>query len=93
MPKFRLRADHAPVDLFEPSRSFESFQVEPGGLVDVPGELVTSRPKLKEGDAPLPPLPDDAFIVLDGGVERAWPKAVWELDKPAAPAASAVKEK
>jgi hypothetical protein len=92
MPKFRLRADHAPVDLFEPSRSFESFQVEPGGLVDVPGDLVTSRPKPKEGQEPSP-LPDDAFIVLDGGVERAWPKAVWELDKPAAPAASPVKEK
>jgi len=96
MPRFRLRSDHAPVDLYQPSGGPDSFQIEPGQEVEVPGELVTERPTPKKGDPAPAPLPDDAFLVSHGGDEQAWPHAVWELaDKPTptAPAASPVKEK
>lgn len=95
MPRFRLRPEVGPVDLYHPGGHFDSLPVEPGQAVDAPGELVTSRPSPKDGEAPPDPLPEDAYIIAGGGEERAWPKAVWELveDKPAASAASAVKEK
>lgn len=90
MPRFRLREDHPAVILAE----LDAFNVEPGGLVEVPGDLVTVRPKPKDDEPAPPPIPDDAYLVANNGVERAWPKAVWELaDKPAAPAAPSVKEK
>lgn len=93
MPRFRLRSDHGPVDLFQPAGGPDSFRIEPGEEVNVPGDLLTSRPTPKKNEPEPPPLPDDAFIVTHGGEEHAWPKAVWELaDKPAAPAAP-VKEK
>lgn len=78
MPKFTLKVDHS-VTLFSP-RGNGSMVVEPGSEIDVPGELVTSRPK----DSDLAPLPDDAYIVLNNGEEKAWPHASWELvdDKP-----------
>lgn len=63
----------------------DSMLVEPGQEVDVPGTLVTSRPKPK-GDEPEPePLPEDAYVVAQDGEERLWPHANWELvaDKPA----------
>lgn len=97
MPRFRLRSDHAPIDLYHPSGNVDSFQIEPGQEIEVPGEVVTERPTPKKGDPEPAPLPDDAFIVANGGEEQAWPHAVWELaDKPTAapaPAASPVKEK
>lgn len=79
MPKFTLRADHPSVTLFSP-RGYGSMVVEPGKEVDAPGDLVTERPK----DSELPPLPDDAYIVVHNGEEKAWPHALWELveDKP-----------
>jgi hypothetical protein len=91
--KFRLRKEQLAVDLFKPAGHYDSFKVEPGGPVDVPGELVTSRPEPKDGEEPLPPLPDDAYVVANGGEEKSWPHSLWELvtDKPAAKA-PAVKE-
>jgi hypothetical protein len=82
MPKFTLKVDHS-VTLFSP-RGYGSMVVEPEGEVDVPGVLVTSRPEPKEGEAPLAPLPDDAYIVVNNGEEKAWPHALWVLagDKP-----------
>jgi len=96
MPRFRLRSDHAPIDLYQPAGGPDSFQIEPGQDVDVPGELVTERPTRKKGESEPGPIPDDAYLVSHGGEETAWPHAVWEIaDKPAAPAsaASPVKEK
>lgn len=80
MPRFRLRLDHDPVSLFQPAGGNEALPVEPGQVVDVPGELVTSRPAPKKDEPTPEPLPDDAFIVANGGEERAWSKAMWELD-------------
>lgn len=51
--------------------------VEAGGVFEVDGEVATET--------------EDAYIVGDGDDARAWPKAQWELVKPAAKAAS-VKE-
>jgi hypothetical protein len=87
MPKFTLKVDY-PVTIGNPRRR-ESMTVDPGKTVEVPGDLVTSRAP----DSGLPPLPEDAYIVADGGEERAWPHALWGLpeDKPAAKA-PAVKE-
>lgn len=81
--KFTLRDDHAPIDLFQPAvkASLESFQVEHGKPVEVVGELAKEQPY------------DDAYVVVNGNELRAWPKAVWNLEKPAASAAPAVKEK
>lgn len=92
MPKFKLQADY-PVTIGNPRRR-ESMTVEPGLTVEVPGVLVTSRPEPKDGELPLPPLPEDAYIVADDGEERAWPHALWGLvdDKPAAKQAPVVKE-
>ncbi len=88
MPKFRLRSDGQPVTILGRPGSQDAFEVEPGQVVDVPGQLVTSR-EAKKGEPAPEPLPDDAYIVLNGDEERAWPHAVWESidDKPAAPAA------
>jgi len=93
MPKFKLHADHPAVDLYRPAIFAESFRVEPGDTIEIPGELVTSRPEPKKDEPVLPPLPEDAYIVVNHGEEKAWPHAVWELvtDKPAAKA-PAVKE-
>lgn len=90
MPRFRLREDHPDVILAE----LDAFHVKSGDLVEVPGGLVTTRPKSKDDEPEPAPIPEDAYLVANNGVERAWPKAVWELaDKPAAPAATSVKEK
>ncbi|WP_027930696.1 hypothetical protein [Amycolatopsis thermoflava] len=94
MPKFKLRDDHPAVDLYKPaSRGMGSFRVEPGQEIEVPGDLVTSRPEPKKGEEALPSLPEDAYIVANRGEEKAWPHAVWELvtEKPAVKA-PAVKE-
>jgi hypothetical protein len=90
MPKFRLRSDAQPVTILARPGAPDAFEVEPGQVVDVPGQLVTSRDG-KKGEA-VEPLPSDAYLVVHGGDERAWPHALWESvdDKPAAPA---VKEK
>lgn len=87
MPKFTLKVDY-PVTLGNP-RSGESMNLVPGETVEAPGDLVTSRPK----DSDRPPLPGDAYIVVNNDVEKAWPHALWAVveDKPAAKA-SAVKE-
>jgi hypothetical protein len=94
MPRFRLVGDH-PVDLYHPIGHLDSLAIDADQVVDAPGQLVTSRPAPKDGDPAPEPLPTDAYIVANGDEERAWPKALWELveDKPAAPAAPAVKEK
>ena len=90
MPKFRLRLDSQPVTILARPGAPDAFEVEPGQVVDVPGQLVTSRPN--KGEEPSEPLPGDAYIVVHGGEERAWPNALWEYadEKPATPA---VKEK
>lgn len=76
--KFTLRDECAPVSLFQPSAkaAFDQyFPVEPGGLIEVPGELAKEQPY------------QDAFLVVNGDETRAWPKALWDLaDKPAASA-------
>lgn len=91
MLRMRLKTDYA-VTLFSP-RGLESLVVEPGNTVDVPGTLVTSRPAQKNDEPAPAPLPDDAYIVVNNGEEKAWPHVLWELveDKPAAKA-TAVKE-
>ncbi len=78
MPKFTLKVDHA-VTLFSPEGRPGAMLVEPGKEIDVPGELVTSRPAPKEDEAPAAPLPDDAYIVALNGEEKAWPHSMWEL--------------
>lgn len=68
--KFTLREDAPAISLFQPSAkaAFDQyFPVEPGGLVEVPGELAKKQPY------------DDAFLVVNGDEERAWPKALWDL--------------
>lgn len=87
MPRFRLRPDGQPVTILARPGSPDAFEVEPGKTVDVPGQIVTSRDAKADE-----PLPSDAYIVVNGDEERAWPHALWESvdDKPAAPA---VKEK
>lgn len=89
MPKFTLNKDHPAVDLYQPEGHFDSFRVEPGQEVEVPGEVVTSRPA--QGEPGLPPLPDDAYIVVNNGEEKSWAHAVWDLvtDKPAVKAPAA----
>lgn len=89
MLRFRLRLDH-PVDLYKPSGHGDSLRVEPGQTVDVPGDLVTSRPTPKKDEPAPPPLLEDAYIVALNGEESAWPHALWELveDKPAAKSAA-----
>lgn len=91
MPKFRLRSDAQPVTILGKPDSLDAFEVTPGQVVDVPGQLVTSRPQPKDAP-PVEALPSDAYVVTHGGEEKAWPHALWELadDKPAPPA---VKEK
>lgn len=91
MLTMKLKVDY-PVTLFSP-RGYESLTVDPGNTVDVPGDLVTSRPAPKKDEPAPTPLPDDAYIVVNNGEEKAWPHALWALvdDKPAAKAA-AVKE-
>ncbi len=92
MPRFRLRSDHGPIHLYQPAGGRDALPVEPGQVVDVPGQLVESRPEPKEDEPAPEPLPVDAYTMAVGDDERAWSKAMWELvvDKPAAPA---VKEK
>lgn len=92
MLRFRLLGDQ-PIDLYRPAGHGDSLRVEPGQTVDVPGDLVTSRPAPKKDEEPLPPLPEDAYLVSLNGEEAAWAHALWELveDKPAAKTA-AVKE-
>jgi len=82
MPKFTLKVDHA-VTLFSPEGRPGAMLVEPGKEIDVPGELVTERPQPKKDETPAP-LPEDAYIVVNNGEEKAWPHSVWELvdDKP-----------
>lgn len=65
-------------------------------VIEVPGVLVTSRPAPKDGEPEPGPIPTDAYLVDNQGVERAWPHASWELvgDKPKpAPKADAKVEK
>ena len=67
------------MDLFRPGGEPDSIQVQPGDEIEVPGD-----PVVIVAD-PLNPREDDAWIVSSNGVERAWPKATWDLveDKPA----------
>lgn len=73
MPRFRLRADQNPIDLFQRKEGDDQFHVEPGDLVLVPGELAKEQPQ------------KDAYIVGEGADARAWAKSQWELveEKPA----------
>jgi hypothetical protein len=66
----------------------ERRPVDTGEVIEVPGSIVKSRPKPKDGDPEPAPIPDDAYLVVSDGEERAWPHATWELveDKPAAKA-------
>jgi hypothetical protein len=89
MLRFRLLADSA-IDVYHPAGHGDSLRIDPGKTVEVAGEVVTSRPKPK-GDEPEPaPLPDDAYIVVNNGEEKAWPHTLWELveDKPASKTAA-----
>lgn len=76
MPRFRFKGDQS-VSLFRP-RGHEAMLVEPGDPIEVPGQLVTSRPEPKDGEEVVP-LPDDAYIVENHGEEKAWPHSLWEL--------------
>lgn len=92
MLRFRLLGDQ-PIDLYHPAGHGNSLRVDVGAVVEVAGQLVTSRPVPKKDEPEPVPLPEDAYIVVNNGEEKAWPHALWELeqDKPAAKAA-AVKE-
>lgn len=81
------------VDVWRPAE-LGGQGVDDGAVLEVDGELVESRPKPKDDQPAAPPLPEDAYIVVRNGEERAWPKAVWDLvtDKPAAKTARAEKE-
>jgi hypothetical protein len=57
----------------------ERRPVAAGEVIEVPGVLVTSRPAPKDGEPEPGPGPDDAYLVDNQGVERAWPHATWEL--------------
>lgn len=71
MPRFRLRSDQPPYDIFFPQGHFDSLHVEPGDVIDVPGEV--------DADSP-----EDAYVTGTEDDARAWPKALWELaDAPA----------
>jgi len=52
--------------LFARAGQAESLPVPPGGTVDVPGEVTAET--------------DDAVVVGDGDVARAWPKALWQVE-------------
>lgn len=54
--------------LFARAGQAESFAVPPGGTVEVPGDVTAET--------------DDAVVVGDGDDARAWPAALWELDRP-----------
>lgn len=83
MPKFKLKADFT-IALGNPRRG-DLMDVAPAAVIEAPGELVTSRAK----DSDLPPLPEDAYVVVYRDEEKTWPHSLWELveDKPAAKAA------
>ncbi|MGW3992354.1 hypothetical protein ACWEF6_02590 [Amycolatopsis sp. NPDC004772] len=83
MPKFTLKVDHA-VTLFSPEGRPGAMLVEPGDVIDVPGELVTSRPAPQDDEPEPTPLPEDAYTVANNGEEKTWPHSMWELveDKP-----------
>lgn len=71
----------------------ERRPVGAGEDIEVPGRLVTSRPKPKDGEPEPAPLPEDAYLVDNDGEERAWPHATWELvDDKAKPVVKADKE-
>lgn len=72
----------------------ERRPVEAGETIEVPGVLVTSRPTPKDDEPEPGPIPEDAYLVDNQGVERAWPHATWELvgDKPKPAAKPAEKE-
>lgn len=80
--------------VFKPEGDPAARSVEPSAVLDVPGELVTSRPEPKDDEPAPEPLPEDAYVVVHAGEERAWPHAVWELvgDKPKTAAKPADKE-
>lgn len=82
MPRFRSLSSED-LDLFAPAfRTAESFPVEALAEVEVAGDVSDET--------------EDAYIVGVGGDARAWSKTLWVLadkEKPAAPAAPAVKEK
>jgi hypothetical protein len=63
-------------------RPYDSTPVDANGFAEVDGTLVEERPPAKDGEPEPEPLPEDAYIVDLNGVERAWPKALWELDAP-----------
>ena len=91
MLRFRLLGDQ-PVDLYKPSGHSDSLRVEAGQTVDVPGDLVEKRPAPKKDETPLPPLPEDAYVVTLGGEETLWPHANWKLVEDDKPPAKTVKE-
>lgn len=74
MPKFRLAEGHGDVDLFQIAGGPDSFRVTAGSFVEVPGDIAEET--------------EDAYIVGAGDDARAWPKAMWSIDKPAATAAT-----
>lgn len=57
-----------PVDLYARTGEFESYRVEPGDTVEVPGEV--THPK-EEGA--------DFFTIGEGDDARSWPLASWEV--------------
>lgn len=53
---------------FYPAGHTDSVEVDAGGLLEVGGELTEELA--------------DAYLVSDGGIVRAWPKARWQLVVP-----------
>lgn len=80
--------------VFKPEGDPSARGVGPGDVLEVAGDLVTSRPEPKDDEPAAEPLPEDAYLVVQGGEERAWPRSVWELvgDKPKTAAKPADKE-
>jgi hypothetical protein len=80
--------------VFKPEGDPQSRNIEPGGVLELTGKLVTSRPEPKDDEPPVEPLPEDAYVVEVDGDERAFSHALWELvgDKPKTAAKPADKE-
>lgn len=67
------------VVLWAPGGHPDSLLVEPGQVVDVPGELA-GQPGADELAVGAEPLPTDAHVlILPGGERRAFPTSRWQL--------------
>lgn len=70
------------VVLWAPAGHPDSLLVEPGQVVDVPGELAED-PTADELAGGAEPLPTDAYVlILPGGDHRAFPTSRWLTGSP-----------